>query len=129
MTRRTDRVLHTGILVIGQERRTKKNGIGSEARTFSRCRPREVSERLDCQVALQDIDPVARLHATDEREHLVRCKVEGVQRETELGMFDERKEAERAVVCPLQDDGLRPAPHDRFDERRPFANAKAAAVS
>jgi hypothetical protein len=37
-------------------------------------------------------------------------------------MFDEREEAERAVVRPPQDDGLRPAPHDRFDERRPFAN-------
>jgi hypothetical protein len=24
-------------------------------------------------------------------------------------MFDERKEAERAVVCPLQNDGLRAA--------------------
>ena len=36
--------------------------------------------------------------------------------------FTERKEAKRAVVAPLQDDGLRPVPHDRFDERRPFAN-------
>jgi hypothetical protein len=36
-----------------------KNGIGSEPRIFSRCRPREVSERLDRRVALQDIDPVA----------------------------------------------------------------------
>jgi hypothetical protein len=71
---------------------------------------------------LQDIDPIARLDATDEREHLVRCKVERVQRETELRMFDEWKEAERAVVGPLQDDGLPIAPHDPFDKRRPFAN-------
>ena len=84
--------------------------------------PMRVSERLDRRVALQDIDPIACLDTADEREHLVRCKVEGVQRETELRMCDERKEAERAVVCPLQDDRLPLAPHDRFDERRPLAN-------
>ncbi|HVE72710.1 MAG TPA: hypothetical protein VNI54_15200 [Thermoanaerobaculia bacterium] len=71
---------------------------------------------------MQEIDPVASLDATDQREHLVRCKVEGVQREAQLGMFDERKESESAVVGPLQDDDLCPAPHDRLDERRPFAN-------
>jgi hypothetical protein len=99
-----------------------KNRIGSESRIFPRCRPGQVSERLYRRVALQDIDPIARLDAADEREDLVRGKVERVQRETELRMFDERKETERAVVRPLQDDGLRPAPYDRFDERRPFAN-------
>gem|GEM_PF-1174968 len=65
---------------------------------------------------------IACLDTADECEHLVRCTVKGVQRETKLRMCDERKEAERAVMCPLQDDGLPLAPHDRFDERRPFAN-------
>ena len=70
----------------------------------------------------QMICGIACLDTADECEHLVRCTVKGVQRETKLRMCDERKEAERAVMCPLQDDGLPLAPHDRFDERRPFAN-------
>src|SRR4029453_11981522 len=84
--------------------------------------PGEVAERLKSVATVNDVDPVAHLEPSNEREYLVRRQVERMQGEAEVGVLDQRKEAVRAVARPLQPDDLARSAHLRLDECRAFAH-------
>ena len=73
----------------------------AETRILPAGRPRQVAQWLQPLVARDDIDPIARLQATDQREDLVGRQIERMQREAELRMLDERKEAKGVFASLL----------------------------
>ena len=71
---------------------------------------------------MYDVDPVARLPAPHQCEKLVGGQVERVKREAEGLVLDEREESIRAVLRPLDEDGLVGVVNLGFDEGGQFAN-------
>lgn len=81
----------------------------------------QITEALDALVGGDDVDPVPRLQPADEREHLVRGEVKGVQHETEFLVPNQREEAEGAVGGPLDLDALGAPRHGRLGVAGPLA--------
>src|SRR5262249_34850124 len=73
--------------------RLLENGSSPERRILAAGGPGEISEGLDTLAGVDDVDPVADLEAPDQRQHLVRGQIEGMQNQAEIGMSDEGKEA------------------------------------
>jgi hypothetical protein len=72
-------------------------------------------------VARQGVHEVAWLSPPHEREQLVGRQVEGVQRQAQVLVPDEREEAIGAVSRPLDDDRILPAVDPYLDEARALA--------
>jgi hypothetical protein len=51
-----------------------------------------------------------------EREHLGRREIEGMQREPEIGVLDEREETARAVARPFHSNGILASPDLRLHQ-------------
>ena len=81
--------------------------------------PRQKSKWLEAPIALDDVNPIPHLQATDEGQELVGCEIERVQDQTKLGVLDERKKTVRAVADPLNEHGLTRASDLALDERQP----------
>jgi hypothetical protein len=73
------------------------------------------AERLKALCCVDDVDPVAHLEASHERQHLVGREIERVEHEAELLVRHQRKEAERAFARPLHPHRLASPPHLGFD--------------
>ena len=69
-------------------------------------------------MALDNVHPIPDLRPANQRQDLVGCQIERVQRQPEIGMLDEREKAEGAVLHPLQNHPIREHPHLGFHKGR-----------
>ena len=60
-----------------------ENEHRAQSRVFPACRPDQVAQVLNRRMTPDNVDPIPRLHSSNEREHLVRCLVERMKRESE----------------------------------------------
>jgi len=72
-------------------------------------------------MAGNDIDPVPRFEPSDKGKNLVRSKIEWVQREPQLFMTNQRKEAKGAVDRPLDKGAPLSFAYESFDGTRQLA--------
>jgi hypothetical protein len=70
---------------------------------------------------MNDVHPIPHLRPANQGEDLVGGQIKRVQCQSEVGMLDEREEAEGAVLHPLQDHSVRAHPHLGFHECRELA--------
>lgn len=98
-----------------------QNPSGAEARILSAGRPREIAERLQTLVTGDDVNPVPRFDAADERQDFVDREIERMKHQAEEFVIDEWKESKGAVARPFHNQRVASVRDARFDEPRPLA--------
>lgn len=93
-----------------------------EARVLAARRPAQVTQGLKGPMAVDDVDPVASLRPADERQHLVGRQVEWMEREPELRVLHQGKEAIGAVAYPFHNQRVAVAGDSGFHEAGPLAS-------
>src|SRR5262249_26272591 len=107
-----------GCRVTRRARGVLEDARRAEAGILAAGGPGEVPEMLDLLAARERVDPVANLDPADQREHLVGREIEGVQGQSEGLLADQGEEAVGAVVDPLQEHDVLPAPDLDLHEGR-----------
>lgn len=70
---------------------------------------------------MDDVNPITDFNPANERQDFIGRQIEGVQRQPEIGVFDEREKPEGAVLDPLQNHCIRTQPDLGFHKRRELA--------
>src|SRR3990172_886448 len=101
--------------------RVLQDGGGTEPGVLAASGPGEIAEGLELLVAMDHVHPVAHLEPADEGQDFVRCKVEGMEDQTEIVVPYQWEETECAVAGPLHQEGGFAAAHLCLHEERTFS--------